>query len=189
MSCFRKKGKSWFRDKFIVSSETAKKVRDEINEVKPPGKNTISSKCGNSQFLAAREVSTKYKKLEGTGIVMAACGHDVVHTAVEMREGETFRDTLTAHIKCKDLNAKFFINDVICQYWDFAESIGSLLPKYQHLTENMQPFLSRVHGQAHGWYCQVSLKSTGQLSFHILTFTLFSRLYILVIGKKVHVCY
>nr|CAH0101603.1 unnamed protein product [Daphnia galeata] len=87
----------------------------------------------NSQFLAAREVSNKYKKLEGTGgeIVMAACRHDVVHTAVEMREGETFRDTLTAHIECRNSNAQFLINDVICQYWDFAKGIGPLMPKYQ----------------------------------------------------------
>ncbi|KAK4021485.1 hypothetical protein OUZ56_003400 [Daphnia magna] len=157
-----KKGKAWFGDKLIVSSENAKKVKDEINLVRPPGKNTISSKCGNSQFLAAREVSTKYKKLEATGIVMASCGHDVVHTAVEMREGETFRDTFAAHIKCRDFNAKFLINDVICQYWDFARNIEFLLPKYKYLTENMSSFLSYVHGQAHGWYCQVLYFGTGR---------------------------
>ncbi|KAI9557163.1 hypothetical protein GHT06_016970 [Daphnia sinensis] len=106
-----KKGKAWFGDKLIVSSENAKKVKDEIN-----------------LFLAAREVSTKYKKLEATGIVMASCGHDVVHTAVEM----------------------LLINDVICQYWDFARNIGFLLPKNKYLTENMSPFLSYLHGQAHG---------------------------------------
>ena len=126
----------------------------------------------NSQFLAAREVSNKYKKLEGTGgeIVMAACRHDVVHTAVEMHEGETFRDTLTAHIECRNSNAQFLINDVICQYWDFAKGIEPLMPKYQYLTENMRHFLSRVHGQAHGWYCQASFVSTRQTQKFQLTF-------------------
>jgi len=73
-----------------------------------------------------------------------------------MRESETFRDTMTAYIKCKEFNAQFFNNDVICQYWPFAETIGLLLPQYQTLAEDMRPFLSRVHAQAHGCYCQVS---------------------------------
>ena len=109
---------------------------------------------------------------------MAACGHDIVHTAVEMREGETFRDTLTAHFKCRDLNAKFLINDVICQYWDFAKSIGLRLPQYQYLTENMKPFLSRVHDQAHGWYSQV-IKFYGKNELLLLIF-----IYFFPIGSK-----
>jgi hypothetical protein len=39
-----------------VSSETASKVKDELRKLDLPASNKISSKYGNSQFLAARKV-------------------------------------------------------------------------------------------------------------------------------------
>lgn len=50
---------------------------------------------------------------------------------------------------------KFFVNDVVCQYWPFAIKMGQLSESYSYLTADMMPFLSRLHGQAHSWPCQV----------------------------------
>lgn len=103
-----------------------------------------------------REVSSRFKNLDVAGIVMGSCGHCSVLAACDMYEGETFRHTLKAHLKCLEMNCKFLVNDVICKYWPFAQFIAEKLQgKYSNLTTNMQPFLSRLHGQCHDWYCQV----------------------------------
>ena len=101
---------------------------------------------------------------------MTSCGHGVIQCSVDMYEGETFRHTLASHLAVyqmkKTENAddpgiffgpKFFVNDVVCHYWPFAESIGKYIAEYASLTTDMTPFLSRVHGQAHGTSCQVGL--------------------------------
>ncbi|EFX63733.1 hypothetical protein DAPPUDRAFT_335065 [Daphnia pulex] len=159
-------------------------LNKKINSYKPQGKNTIGAqKCGNSQFEAAREVSKRFKGLEVTGNVMTSCGHGVIQCSIDMHEGETFRHTFASHVKVhslknqkqhKNLNItetekntedesantvffgpKFFVNDVVCQYWPFAIKMGELSEAYSYLTSDMVPFLSRLHGQAHSWPCQI----------------------------------
>ena len=145
-----------------------------------------AQKCGNSQFEAAREVSKRYKGLDVTGNVMTSCGHGVIQCSIDMHEGETFRHTFASHIKVHSMknkvqfksnenpdeennsamdksleNAvfygpKFFVNDVVCQYWPFAIKMGELSESYSYLTADMVPFLSRLNGQAHSWLCQVN---------------------------------
>jgi len=114
---------------------------------------------------------------------MTSCGHGVIQCSIDMHEGETFRHTFASHIKVhslknqkqhKNLNIpdpksslknnlisptpfffgpKFFVNDVV--YWPFAMKMGELSDAYSYLTSHMVPFLSRLHGQAHSWPCQV----------------------------------
>lgn len=103
-----------------------------------------------------REVSSRYKNLATMGIVMASCGHWCIFAACDMCGGETFKRTLVAHMKCSKLKCKFLLNDVICKYWPFASFLGKELEdKFGHLTDGMQGFLSRLHGQCHAWYCQI----------------------------------
>lgn len=140
----------------ITSQAELKSVKEAVATVRPQGKNTIGSKCGNAEFVAMREVSSRYKNLATVGIVMASCGHGCIFTACDMCEGETFRHTLVAHIKCSKFNCKFLVNDVICKYWPFVEFLGKeLREQFGHLTNGMQGFLSRLHGQCHSWYCQI----------------------------------
>ena len=120
------------------------------------GKNTIGSKCGNSKFLAMKEVSSLFKNLDTAGIVMASCPHGSVIDAVDMCEGETFQHTLIPHLKLSKMNCEFLVNDVICKYWPFAQFLAKELKgEYSSLTTNMQGFLSRLHGQCHGWDCKI----------------------------------
>lgn len=116
--------------------------------------------CGNSEFKAAQEVSSRHKNLDVTGNVMGSCGHGVIQASVDMHEGETYRHTLLLHRKLlKERNCKFLVNDVVCHYWVFLLSLALMLPEsFDFLTKRMIPFLSRLHGQAHGWYCQVRLR-------------------------------
>lgn len=114
---------------------------------------------------------------------MTSCGHGVIQCSIDMHEGETFRHTFASHIKVHSLKnqkqhknfnitesekntedepantvffgPKFFVNDVVCQYWPFAIKMGELSEAYSYLTSDMVPFLSRLHGQAHSWPCQV----------------------------------
>lgn len=140
----------------IVSQKELNRVKEAVAQVRPQGKNTLGSRCGNSEFVAMREVSTRFKNLDTAGIIMASCGHGSILTACDMNEGETFRHTLVAHLQCKKMNCKFLVNDVICNYWPFAEFIAKELEgEFSMLTTNMEGFLSRLHGQCHGWYCQV----------------------------------
>ena len=103
-----------------------------------------------------KEVSRMFKNLATAGIVMASCPHGNILDAVDMNEGETFRHTLTTHLKLSQMNCKFLVNDVICKYWPFAQFISRELGgEYAALTTGMEGFLSRLHGQCHGWDCQI----------------------------------
>ncbi|EFX63727.1 hypothetical protein DAPPUDRAFT_267839 [Daphnia pulex] len=152
-----KKGKCWFEDNEMITSQAELQgVKEGVAKVRPQGKNTIGLKCGNSEFLAMKEVSSRFKNLDTAGIVMASCPHGSVLDAVDMYEGETFRHTLIPHLKLSKLNCKFLVNDVICKYWPFAQFLAKELKGgYTHLTTNMQGFFSRPHRQCHGWDCQV----------------------------------
>ena len=97
----------------ITSLAELQRVKEEVATGRPQGKNTIGSKCGNSEFLAMKEVSSRFKKLDTAGIVMASCPHGSVIDAVDMCEGETFRHTLIPHLKLSKMNCKFLVNDVI----------------------------------------------------------------------------
>ena len=140
----------------IASQEELQRVKEEVATVRPQGKNTIGSKCGNSKFLAMKEVSSLFKNLDTAGIVMASCPHGSVIDAVDMCEGETFQHTLIPHLKLSKMNCEFLVNDVICKYWPFAQFLAKELKgEYSSLTTNMQGFLSRLHGQCHGWDCKI----------------------------------
>lgn len=140
----------------ITSQAELKRVKEEVATVRPQGKDTLGSKCGNSEFLAMKEVSTRFKNLDTAGIVMASCPHGCVLDAVDMCEGETFRHTLIPHLKLSKMKCKFLVNDVVCKYWRFAKFLAeNLKGEYAKLTKDMQGFLSRLHGQCHGWYCQI----------------------------------
>lgn len=97
----------------------------------------------------------RYKSLDETGILMASCGHGVIHCAVNMYEGETYRHTLYAHQKLYEKHCKFLFNDVVYHYWPWLKALGDNLKEFKPLFTEMYPFLYRLHGQAHAWYCQV----------------------------------
>jgi hypothetical protein len=111
----------------ITSLAELQRVKEEVATGRPQGKNTIGSKCGNSEFLAMKEVSSRFKNLDTAGIVMASCPHGSVIDAVDMCEGETFRHMLIPHLKLSKMNCKFLVNDVICKYWPFAQFLAKEL--------------------------------------------------------------
>jgi len=84
-----------------------------------------------------------------------------------MYRGETYRLVAYFHFLARKLNILFFCYDVICKYWGFAKKISdkAKLGKFNEelnkilstIVTEMLPFLSRFHGQAHAWFCQVSL--------------------------------
>jgi len=88
---------------------------------------------------------------------MGSCGHGTILTSVDMKESETYRHTLLLTKEVlEERNCKFLVNDVVCHFWVFLLSVASLLPKaFGDFPKKLIPFLSRLHGQAHGWYCQV----------------------------------
>ncbi|XP_045030605.1 uncharacterized protein LOC116925949 isoform X2 [Daphnia magna] len=113
--------------------------------------------CGNSEFKAAQEVSSQRKNLDVAGNMMVSCGHATILTSVDMKESESYRHTLLLARKVlKERNCKFLVNDVVCHFWFFLASLAVLLPKaFGDFTQRLIPFLSRLHGQAHAWYCQI----------------------------------
>lgn len=172
-------GRSWFEGELIIPQKDFEKFKNEINAVKPQvcflhlkktdwvlilfyipqAKSTLGAQkslCGNSDWQAAREVSKRYKHLDETGVVTGCCGHGTMQAAVNMKEGETYRHTLCVQRKMHDeKKAKFVVSDVICKFWPFLLSLISLLPALGPLYNDMRPFLSRLHGKAHAWHCQV----------------------------------
>jgi hypothetical protein len=105
----------------ITSQAELKQVKEDVAKVRSQGKSTICFKCGNSDFVAMGEVLSRYKNLATLGIIMASCRHGCIFTACDMSEGEKFRHTLVAHMKCSRLKYKFLVNDVICKYWPFVK--------------------------------------------------------------------
>ncbi len=75
--------------------------------------------------------------------------------AANLYKGETYRHTHFLHNYAFHHKVRFFINDVVCRYWAFAEKVGWKLPEYRALTEAMIAFLSRMHGKTHTLDCQV----------------------------------
>lgn len=115
--------------------------------------------CGNSEFKAAQEVSSQRKNLDVAGNMMGSCGHGTILTSVDMKESETYRHTLLLTKEVlEERNCKFLVNDVVCHFCVFLTSLAVLLPEaFGDFTKKLIPFLSRLHGQAHGWYCQLRL--------------------------------
>ncbi|KZS05266.1 Uncharacterized protein APZ42_031593 [Daphnia magna] len=123
--------RAWYGNEVIPQKEEFQLLKESIDKVKPQSKKSIGSRqlCGNSEFQASKEVSMRYKSLDETGILMASCGHGVIHCAVNMYE--------------------------VCHYWPWLKALGDNLKEFKPLFTEMYPFLSRLHGQAHAWYCQV----------------------------------
>lgn len=174
----RAERKSYFGNEIIRDDSELNTIMEEVNAVKPRvtiysydivtyGCYTIifhafqiqkqKGMCGNSEFKAAQEVASQRKSLTVAGNMMGSCGHATILTSVDMKESETYRHTLllTKEVLEKR-NCKFLVNDVVCHFWVFLANLAMLLPKaYGAFTTRLTPFLSRLHGQAHAWFCQV----------------------------------
>lgn len=88
---------------------------------------------------------------------MCSCRHGTILTAANMFMGETYRHTHFIHTYLKQKKYKFLCSDVACKYWPFAEKVDENAkdPNYINVTQNMSPFLGRMHGRTHTWSCQV----------------------------------
>lgn len=130
-----------------------------------------------------------------------ACRHGVVLCAANMYRGETYRLVAFFHMMAHRLKILFFCYDVICRYWPFARKLaqlgkaGKLGSDLNHLiatmVDKMLPFLSRFHGQAHAWFCQVSQNDSFPLKTLIICLVLrsyglvtFKSMPLLVWGKN-----
>lgn len=149
------KGGSYFGNEIICDDSESNEIMEEVNRVKPRIQKH-KGMCGNSEFKAAQEVSSQRKNLDVAGNMMGSCGHATILTSVDMKESESYRHTLLLARKVlKERNCKFLVNDV-CHFWVFLASLAVLLPKaFGDFTQRLIPFLSRLHGQAHAWYCQI----------------------------------
>ena len=92
------------------------------------------------------------KNIDVTDVLMGLCRHGVILGATDLEKGESYR---AVHFLLTKMPAKFICQDVICHFWKFADDVGSLIKKYEGITANSTPFLSRWHGKTHAWYCQV----------------------------------
>lgn len=119
--------------------------------------------CGDVAYKAARNVTSKFKHLDETGLLMASCRHGCILYAANMFSGENFRYVHYMHKQASDRNAKFFWYDVVCRYWPFALGIGEKIPEFQPITDEMIAGLSRMHGKTHIMSCQVYC---GIICFH-----------------------
>jgi len=50
-------------------------------------------------------------------------------------------------------NVEWLWQDVICQYWGWAQGKHPLFPQSRAM--DMKPALSVMHAKAHSWHCQV----------------------------------
>lgn len=106
-------------------------------------------------FEAAKEISVGRKNFDETGIVMACCRHNIILRAVNLYVGETYRHIHYIMNYLNQIGVKFFCYDVVCQFWPWAQKVGEEIPHFKEITNNMKPFLSRMHAFAHVWYCYV----------------------------------
>ena len=120
-------------------------------------KSKASETCCDSILKAARSNAWKFKKLDGTGIMMPSCRHGIVDKAVNMHHGKTFRHThFMLHLDLPEKGCHFFCGDVMCRYWDWAKKVASSFPEFKPTVEEMKPFLGRMRAKVHVWYCQVN---------------------------------
>ena len=114
--------------------------------------------CGGSTFKARKSDSHSHsKKMDETGIVCMCCRHGLVLRAANIHRGETYRVIAFLQWWALQFGILFFCYDVICRYWPFAKKLGNINARFACLTTKMKPFLSRFHGKAHAWSCQVPL--------------------------------
>lgn len=111
--------------------------------------------CGSLEYKAGKEESSKFRNLDETGLMISTCRHGIILTAINIFGGENYRYVHFMHKKAFQNNVKFFAYDVICKYWPFAKKVGSKLEQFAYMTEEMVPYLSRMHGQTHEMICQV----------------------------------
>ena len=112
--------------------------------------------CGGSTFKAGKSDSHSHsKKMDETGIVCMCCRHGLVLRAANIHRGETYRVIAFLQWWALQFGILFFCYDVICRYWPFAKKLGNIDCRFACLTTMMKPFLSRFHGKAHAWSCQV----------------------------------
>ena len=117
--------------------------------------------CGASTFKAGKSdsSSSSYKKLDETGLISICCRHGTILRMANMYKGETYRIVAYLHNFAANIKTKFFCYDVICRYWPFVQKLGRINSIFKRLSDRMLPFLSRFHGKAHQWLCQVTFYS------------------------------
>lgn len=141
--------------------------------------------CGSSTFKAGQSAaSSNHKGLDETGLLCQCCRHGVVLRCANLKKGENYRVVHYMHNFAFEKNVRFFCYDIVCRYWDFAKKVGESFPQCKDMTENMRPFLSRFHGKAHGWDCQVIVISFAFFEELLNILFSFFRRYGVVIIKK-----
>ncbi|KAK4037135.1 hypothetical protein OUZ56_029175 [Daphnia magna] len=147
------------RRKSKLNQEELEKIATVVGKLK--NKIKMDSVCGNSDFKAAKEVSTNRKNLATTGSVMMCCVHGCLLKGVDMTKGETYSHTLLLleHIyglQDADHANLFIVQDVSCKLDPWLKELARLDPgRFKALYEKTNFHLSRLHGQAHVWYCRV----------------------------------
>jgi hypothetical protein len=94
---------------------------------------------------------------------MMCCVHGCLLKGVDMTKGETYSHTLLLleHIyglQDPEHANLFVVQDVSCKLDPWLKELARLDPgRFKALYEKTNFHLSRLHGQAHVWYCRVSL--------------------------------
>lgn len=125
----------------------------------------IPESCDHN-FKAGSEKRGNFHNMDQTGVMSMVCRHCITLRVANMKRGETYRLVAFFHLLAHRLNILFFCYDVVCRYWSFAKKVSDLgkLGKLKlelnemiaTMVDKTLPFLSRFHGQAHAWFCQVN---------------------------------
>lgn len=116
--------------------------------------------CGESRWKAAQNTARQKKNLDETGLEIAGCRHGLAQWAVNMFQGEIYG--YANYIQAKKMlpaGVRFFWEDIVCRYWNWASKIG------REETKTMRPALSVMHAKAHKWSCQVYLFDSVDYSY------------------------
>ena len=114
--------------------------------------------CGDASYKAGRSEGSSFKGLKATGLLMSSCSHGIFVGAANMYRGEEYSFVHFMHLKAFELKSKFFVYDVICNYFPFAVNVAQSFPDkplFVMMVTLMKKFLSRWHGITHTRSCQV----------------------------------
>ncbi|KAK4037140.1 hypothetical protein OUZ56_029180 [Daphnia magna] len=117
------------KNELFFSQEELEKIATVVGKLK--NKIKMDSVCGNSDFKAAKEVSTNRKNLATTGSVMMCCVHGCLLKGVDMTKGETYSHTLLLleHIyglQDADHANLFIVQDVSCKLDPWLKELARL---------------------------------------------------------------
>ena len=101
---------------------------------------------------AASNVARRKAQLDGTGLYLSSCRHQVTQKALNMYRGEIYAYPLLLQQHFQTPKpVMFFWQDVIYKYWPWLNHVN------KELASAMKPALSVMHGKGHAWYCEVSI--------------------------------